>query len=165
MTPSYTVSRVSIPIAKATAGANADTAYASFDDNELSDWVNDGQLSTAWIEYELEGEATVSEVTLKLNNFRSRSYPLRITVDGTEVFADTTPRSLGYVTLVCKPVKGKKVRIQLATLSTNAVDNAMVEVSGKKLDDGVARDDSKAKGTLSVIEAEIYEAVKEKRGF
>jgi beta-galactosidase len=36
----------------------------------------------------------------------------------------------------------------------------MVEVSGKKLDDGVSRDDSNAKGTLSIIEAEIYEALK-----
>ena len=29
-------------------------------------------------------------------------------------------------------------------------------------DDGVARDDAKAKGTLSIIEIEIYEAVKGK---
>ena len=52
------------------------------------------------------------------------------------------------------------MRIQLATLSKEEGGNQMVEVSGKKLDDGVARDDSKAKGTLSIIEAEVYEAVK-----
>jgi len=40
------------------------------------------------------------------------------------------------------------------------VGDQMVEVSGKKLDDGVAFDDSKAKGTLSIIEAEIYERLK-----
>ncbi|MGZ5189607.1 MAG: glycoside hydrolase family 2 protein [Flavisolibacter sp.] len=159
-TPSFIMKRIAIPIVKATAGANADTAYASFDDNELTDWVNDGNLSTAWIEYELERESLVTEVTLKLNNFRSRTYPLRITVDGNEVFADTTYRSLGYVTLVCKPQRGKKVKIQLYTPSKDAADNQMVEVSGKKLDDGVVRDDSKAKGRLSIIEAEIYEAVK-----
>lgn len=158
LTPSFKALRTSIPIVSATAGAHADTAYASFDDNELTDWVNDGNLSTAWIEYELEREATVSEIVLKLNNFRSRTYPLIITVDGKQIFADTTYRSLGYVTLACKPQKGRKVRIQLASLSTDAAGNQMVEVSGKKLDDGVARDDSKAKGTLSIIEAEIYEA-------
>jgi hypothetical protein len=32
-------------------------------------------------------------------------------------------------------------------------------MSGKKLDDGVARNDINAKGTLSIIEVEIYEAV------
>jgi hypothetical protein len=159
-TPSYTITRTPVTIVKATAGAHADSAFASYDDNELSDWVNDGKLNTAWIEYELERPATVSEITLKLNNFRSRAYPLIITVDGKEVFSGSTKPTLGYYTIECKPQKGKKVRIQLATLSKEEGGNVGVEVSGKKLDDGVARDDSKAKGTLSIIEAEIYEALK-----
>ncbi|MEI6947822.1 beta-galactosidase, partial [Paraflavisolibacter sp. H34] len=138
------------------AGANADSAFASIDDNELSDWYNDGNLSTAWVEYELEREATVSEVTLKLNNFRSRVYPLVITVDGKEVFNGLTEKSLGYCTVACQPTKGKKVRIRLAGSAT-AEENKQVEVSGAKLDDGVARDDSKATGRLSIIEAEVYE--------
>ncbi|HEX7844292.1 MAG TPA: beta-galactosidase, partial [Chitinophagaceae bacterium] len=158
---SFKVLRESVKIVSATAGANADSAFASFDDNELSDWVNNGQLSTAWIEYELEKEAVVTEVALKLNNFRSRTYPLRITVDGKEAFADTTTRSLGYFTAICKPQKGKKVRIQLATLSKDQAGEIMAEVSGKKLDDGVTRDDKNAKGTLSIIEAEIYEKPKQ----
>jgi hypothetical protein len=161
LTPSYKPLRTQIAIAKATAGANADSVSRSFDDNELSDWVNDGKLSTAWVEYELEREAVINEISLKLNNFRSRTYPLRISVDGKEVFNDSTYRSLGYVTLTCKPEKGKKVRIQLVNVSNEAGGNQMVEVSGKKLDDGVARDDAKAKGTLSIIEAEIYEAAKQ----
>lgn len=159
-TPSFIPDRMPIEIVKANAGAHADSVNASFDDNELSDWVNDGSLSTAWVEYELAREATVNEIALKLNNFRSRTYPLRITVDGKEVFNGFTPRSLGYVTLTCKPVKGRTVRIQLMSASTDAGGNQMAEVSGKKLDDGVARDDAKAKGTLSIIEAEIYERVK-----
>ena len=64
-----------------------------------------------------------------------------------------------YYTIYCKPERGKKVRIALATPSKDTGGNTMVEVNGKKLDDGVARDDSKAKGTLSIIEAEIYEAL------
>lgn len=160
-TPSYKVSRVAVNIIKATAGSNTDSSFASFDDNELSDWHSDGKISTAWIEYELEREALVSEVTLKLNNFRSRSYPLRITVDGKEIFADTTQRTLGYYTAICKPQKGKKLRIELAKLTKDVEGNTMVEVSGKKLDDGVARDDKNAKGTLSIIEAEVYEYPKQ----
>lgn len=141
-------------------GANSDSAFASFDDNELSDWANDGKLSTAWIEYELEKEATVNEICLKLNNFRTRIYPLRITVDEKEVFSDTTQRTLGYYTIICKPVKGKKVRIQLRELST-LTQNEATEVSGKKLDDGVTRNPANEKGTLSIIEAEIYESISE----
>ena len=154
--PSYKITRKAVDIVKATAGANNDSAFKSFDDNELSDWFNDGQLSTAWIEYELAREAVVSEVVLKLNNFRTRSYPLKITVDGKQVFADTTQRSLGYCTIMLKPQLGKKVRIELFKPSKEE-DKRMAEVSGKKLDDGVARDDKDAKGRLSIIEAEIYE--------
>jgi hypothetical protein len=98
---------------------------------------------------------------MKLNNFRSRSYPIRITVDGKEVFAGNTQTSLGYFTAICKPQPGKKVRIELSDVASNKGTNIMVEVSGQKLDDGVARDDSKAKGTLSIIEVEIYERAKD----
>ncbi|GAB2806135.1 DUF4982 domain-containing protein [Ferruginibacter profundus] len=156
-TASFTITRTPINIVKATAGAHADSAFASYDDNELSDWVNDGKLNTAWIEYDLERAATVSEITLKLNNFRSRSYPLRITVDGKEVYRDSTPKSLGYCTLSCKPTKGKKVRIELVKETTSAATTTGMEVNGKKLDDGVGRNDATAKGTLSIIEVEVYE--------
>jgi hypothetical protein len=160
-TPSFKAIKSSAKIVAAKAGANIDSAFASFDDNELSDWHNDGNLSTAWIEYELENETLVTEVGLKLNNFRTRTYPLRITVDGQEVYNDTTQKTLGYFTAVCKPQKGKKVRIQLMR-SSNTIANNATEVSGKKLDDGVTRDDANAKGTLSIIEADIYEAVRNK---
>jgi len=143
-----------------TAGANADSAFASYDDNELSDWVNDGKLSTAWVEYSLEREATISEITIKLNNFRSRAYPLLVTVDGKEVFNGNTQTSLGYYTIQCKPQKGRKVKIQLRDMSSQKSANEGTEVNGKKLDDGVIRDDANAKGTLSIIEVEIYEALK-----
>ena len=158
-TPSFTMTRIPLMPVKARAGANSERAAASFDDNELSDWVNDGKLSTAWIEYELEKEAVISEVALKLNNFRSRTYPLIITVDGQEVFNGSTERTLGYYTIKCTPARGKKVRIQLAGSSSADSSNIGVEVSGKKLDDGVARDDANAKGTLSIIEAEFYQAL------
>jgi beta-galactosidase len=158
-TPSYNITRIPVNIVSAHAGANADSAFASYDDNELSDWVNDGQMNTAWIEYTLEREATISEVTIKLNNFRSKVYPLLITVDGKEAFNGNTQTTLGYYTIQCTPQRGKKVRIRLTAAVDNKGTNNEVEVGGKKLDDGVARDDAKAKGTLSIIEAEIYESL------
>lgn len=95
ITPSFKQLHTPIPIVGVTAGAQADTVYQSYDDNELSDWMNKGNLSTARFEYEPEHAATVGETCLKLNNFCSRSYPLRIMVDGKEVFNGITPRSLG----------------------------------------------------------------------
>lgn len=159
-TSSFTITRAPVDVISSTAGAHADSTFASYDDNERSEWTNDGKLSTAWIEYDLERPATIKEITLKLNNFRSRIYPLIITVDGKEAFNGSTQTSLGYYTIQCKPQTGSKVRIQLASASTTKENNAGVEVSGKKLDDGVARDDSKARGRLSIIEIEFYEALR-----
>ncbi len=154
--PSFIVSRKALNISKVKAGANSDSAYKSFDDNESTDWVNDGNTATAWIEYELEKAGTISEVALKLNNFRTRFYPLKIYVDGKLVFNQTTTANLGYFTAIFKPTKGSKVKIELAGSSNDKTDNN-VEVNGKKLDDGVARNDANAKGRLSIIEVEIYE--------
>ncbi|RXK61809.1 glycoside hydrolase family 2 protein [Lacibacter luteus] len=159
LTPSFKQTRKALTIVKAIAGSRSDSAFASFDDNELTDWFNDGQLSTAWIEYELDKPGTVSEVTLKLNNFRTRSYPVRITVDGQEVFNGNTTTGLGYCTISCKRLTGSKVRIELVK-SSNLTGETSTEVSGKKLDDGVTRNDANSKGRLSIIEVEIYEALK-----
>lgn len=155
---SFTVQRKSIKIISAEAGANNDKAQLSYDDNELSDWVNDGKMNTAWIKYTLEKASKVSQVALKLNGFRSKTYPLRISVDGKEVFNGESKTSLGYFTATCKPTKGKTVTIQLLG-SGKEKENAVVgvEMNGKKLDDGVSRAEIKQKGGLSIIEAEVYE--------
>ena len=130
-TPSYHHTRIPVAIVGATAGANTARAAASYDDNELTDWVNDGKIAIAWVEYTLEREARVSEITLKLNKFRSKVYPLLITVDGKEVFRGSTQTSLGYYTSKCQPRKGKKVRVQLASTAADKDTNTGVEVSGK----------------------------------
>jgi len=163
--PSYKVSRVAVKIIRATAGANSEQAGASYDDNELSDWVNDGQLSTAWINYTLERSAPISEVTMKVNNFRSRSYHIRISIDGKEVFRDSTQKSLGYFTAKFKPQTGKSLKIEMFKAKSTAVGaNGEVEITGKQLDDGVIRDDRKSKDAFSIVELEIYERVAENSG-
>ncbi len=158
--PSFIASRKTVPVTSVTAGANSEMAKASIDDNELSDWVNDGKLSSAWIKYTFEKESTVNEVNLKLNNFRTKVYPLRIMVDDKVVFEGKTEKSLGYFKVDCKPVKGKTVTIQLMADASNKDDsNIGVEMGGKKLDDGITRSETNGKGTLSIIEAEIFEKI------
>ncbi|HKJ41897.1 MAG TPA: discoidin domain-containing protein, partial [Sunxiuqinia sp.] len=153
--PSFTIKRIPLYIVSVSAGSNAEKAKLSYDDNEMTDWYNDGNLSSAWIDYELENESPVSQVVLKLNKFRTQSYPLRIFVDNQKVFEGQTPRSLGYVTLTFKPTVGKHVKIELMG-DASKKENTSEEVNGKSLDDGVKRADSGKKGRLSIIEAEIY---------
>ena len=77
-TPSYKDTKKGIQIISAKAGFNHEEAKNSFDDNELSEWKNDGKLSTAWITYTLEREAEIDDVCLKLQGWRTRSYPLEV---------------------------------------------------------------------------------------
>ena len=153
-TPSFKPFNKSLQIISAIAGANSDSANKSYDDNETTEWHNDKNLNTAWVEYQLSKAANVNEIRLKLNNFRTRIYNLLITVDGKEFFKGNTTKNLGYFTAMGKMQMGSKVKIELLGI-TNSQSNNQVEVGGKKLDDGVARDDSNAKGTLSIIEVEI----------
>ena len=158
-TPSYQKTRNNIAFKNAVAGAHSDSAFASYDDNELSDWASDGQLEHAWIEYTLERKATVSQVVLKLNQFRTKSFPIRITLDGTEIYQGYTPTSLGYITLLCKKTTGTTLRIQLLSAAQIGKTIEQKEVNGKSLDDGNARSNTKGKAVLSIIEAECYEDI------
>lgn len=154
--PSYEKTRRSIEIKDAIAGTNQEEVENSFDDNELSSWANDGALSTGWIQYELERTADISEITMKLNNWRNRSYPLEISVDGEMVFSGNTERTLGYYTVNFPPTSGSKVLIKLigANIDEDAFD--IVEITGKKEPAG---DNTNAKGSLNLREIEFYETL------
>ena len=153
---SVTPTRKTAHIVSATTGANAEQAQAAFDDNESTGWKNDGKRTTAWIQFELGHPANISEIELKLGGWRRKSYPLRITVDGEEVWLGMTPKSLGYVTLPLKPTYGKTVRIQLTGAIEDKDGFGMVEVAGKKLPDTA---DFGTPGVLEVMEVEFYEPV------
>ena len=119
-TPSYTDKKRTITIASATAGTNADEVKMSFDDNELSEWKNDGRLSTAWITYELTEPAAVNEISLKLTGWRQRSYPLEVLADGQVIWCGNTEKSLGYVSLfIDKPIKAKTYTIRQTGSATD----------------------------------------------
>jgi beta-galactosidase len=154
-TPSFKVTRVDVPIASATAGANATNTAASYDDNELTSWANDNKLATGWISYELARPATLSEVTMKLSGWRQRSYPLRIMVDGQEVYRGRTPLSLGYVTLPLKPVTGKIVKVELVDAAQVGDGFNFTELQNQA--NASTGDERQGRGTLSIVEIELYE--------
>jgi beta-galactosidase len=155
--PSYKATRRSVDIASASAGSNAEQAGRSFDDNEITAWTSAPGRDKAWVEYELAHPATLTEASFKLTGWRERSYPVRILVDGQEVFRGDTPRSLGYVTLPLKPVAGQKVRVELLGNATEKDEMKLVEVADQKnTDTGANR---APKGVLAIVEAEFYEAV------
>ena len=105
-TPSYVEQAKGVGIISAKAGYDSEHASRSYDDNELSEWKNDGRLATAWITYKLERKTVINDICLKLTGWRLRSYPLEIYADKTLIWSGDTERSLGYVHL--KPAKHVK---------------------------------------------------------
>lgn len=159
MQPTVTPTRETLTIKQAKAGANQLQAQQSFDNNELSDWVNDGNLNTAWIEYTLAKADHIDEIDLKLNNFRTRTYPLQVFVDDSLVYEGVTERTLGYFTLKLPRSYGSRVKIQLKDTSSTLKETQHAEMGGQKLDDGVTRNDANATGRLSIIEIDIHKQI------
>jgi beta-galactosidase len=156
--PSYKISRIPVGIKSATAGANSDNVQNSYDENELTEWTNDGRVSTGWIKYELEKRAEICEVVMKLSGWRSRRYPIRILVDNKEVYKDTTSRSLGYITIPFEPTPGTSVDIELmgAHVENDAFEE-IVEISGQKELDMYREPPGDYSGQLRIVEIEFYE--------
>lgn len=143
-------------IVNATAGANSSNTALSFDDNEVTNWSNDGQLNSAWINYTFDRPATISEVTLKLASWRITSYPLRISVDGKVVFEGKTAPSLGYVTITFPPAHGRELKLGMtaAPVTVDSLGNIIGVLGNKDVDDK-----ANPKATLTVVEIEIYELI------
>lgn len=156
---SFKVSRNTVEIVDAIAEVNQENVRRSFDDNELSEWTNDGRMRTGWITFELERDAVVSEVELKLTGWRMRSYPIQIFVDNVEVYKGETERSLGYVNLPVTPTRGRFVKIQLIGLTTESeAFNQIVELA-ENVELDLFRDPNAANsaGQLRIVEIDIYE--------
>ncbi len=159
-TPSFTIKRHTVDIVAATAGSNEADAARSFDDNELSEWRNDGRISSGWIKYELEHDATVNEVELKLTGWRMRSYPVQIYVDDKKVYEGETEKSLGYVNFRFEPVRGRFVTIKLTGASHERdAFGGIQEVEAKSASElDLFRDPDAAdvNGQLRIVEVEVY---------
>ncbi len=157
--PAFNVARKSVPVARVTAGANNEQGAASFDDDETTEWASEGALAAGWIKYEFERRARVGAVTMKLTGWRTQSYPVRIMVDDKVVFEGATPRSLGYVTFEFPPVTGQSLKVELTGSASNrdAFGN-IIEIPGTP-DQQSGAGKGGAKGTLSIVELEIYEPV------
>jgi hypothetical protein len=149
-TPSFTVSRVAVPVAS--ADADSGTPAEAFDDDERTSWTS--ASGKGRIRFHLAEPTTLSEITLKLGGWRERQYPLVIRVDGTEVWRGLTERSLGYITLPLKAKRGQVVSIELTGDAKGGEETAGTEVANQKIVDTGAG--SLGRGVLSIVEAEFY---------
>ena len=164
LTPSYTELASGVKIVSAKAGYDSDHASRSFDDNELSEWKNDGRLSTAWITYKLEREAVVDDICMKLTGWRLRSYPLEIYAGQTLIWSGETERNLGYVHL--KPIQRITtdeitVRLKGAGKDEDAFGGIVevTEPAAGELDLFKAKQGGDTKNELRIVEIEFLETL------
>ena len=161
-TPSYHEQSACVDIIGATAGYDTENANRSYDDNELSEWKNDGRLSTAWITYQLARKTAISDICMKLTGWRLRSYPLEIYAGKQLIWSGETPRSLGYVHLKpTKAVKTKEVTIRLKGAGKDRdAFGGIVEVAepaAGELDLFKAKNGSQTKSELRIVEVDFLE--------
>ena len=161
LTPSYKDTKVDVNILSAVAGANQNETIKSFDDNELSEWKNDGRLNSAWITYSLERAARVDEICMKLTGWRLRSYPLEIYAGDELIWSGETEKSLGYIHLNVKPVLTNEITIRLKGASKEGDGfGQIVEVAAPaagELDLFKAKNGDKTNHELRIVEIEFKE--------
>lgn len=161
-TPSYQDVFASVGVVGTKVGSNAADARNSYDDNELTEWKSDGERENAWITYQLDRKAAVSELTLKLTGWRQKSYPLEVYAGKVKVWGGITPASLGYVHIaIDRPVAAKELTIRMIGPVQDSNKFGMV----KELAGGVANEmdrmkTAKGKTELRIVEADILERVR-----
>jgi hypothetical protein len=165
LTPSYQERAVGIGIKTVKAGYDSEHAVRSFDDNELSEWKNDGKLSTAWVTYQLERKAVVNDICMKLTGWRLRSYPLEIYAGKKLIWSGETPRSLGYIHL--KPTQDVKtneitIRLKGAGKDKDAFGGIVevAEPAAGELDLFKAKNGGDTKSELRIVEVEFISEIR-----
>ena len=165
ITPSYKELARGIDIVSAKAGYDSEHAIRSYDDNELSEWKNDGRLSTAWITYKLAKKTVVDDICLKLTGWRLRSYPIEVYAGKQLIWSGETERSLGYIHLTpTKRVKTNEITIRLKGAGKDkdafgGITELAQPVAGE-LDLFKARDGGETKSELRIVEVEFIGRIK-----
>ncbi|UZK66253.1 glycoside hydrolase family 2 protein [Sphingomonas sp. M1-B02] len=155
-----TTRRTLLPVSTI-SGSNQAEAGRSTDDNELSRWASDGTQAGAWIEYGFGGDVTLSEIDLKLVGWRSRSYPLRITLDGKVIWEGETERQLGYAYLAFKPAKGRVLRIQqTGPVADRDAFGKVVELDTARKAGDTGADSVPAGWRLGIVEVDFHSPVR-----
>ena len=108
-------------------------------------------------------EAAIDDICIKLNGWRSRSYPLEVFAGNTMIWSGDTNKSLGYVHLnVEKPVRSNQITIRLkGNTSDQDAFGQITEVAAKAANDmELEAKANKNNANLRIIEIEFLETIK-----
>lgn len=161
-TPSYKERLSAVRIVSAKAGSNEQETAGSYDDNEKSQWISDGILPNSWIEYTLEKEAEIGDITIKLAGWRKRTYPIQVFAGDELVWEGWTPKGLGYVHLRPETkVVSDRITIRQTGGATEKDAFSMKELAGGPTSDLDIRPAKEYQ--LGIVEVEFLENSKSTR--
>jgi hypothetical protein len=159
--PTYRVSRTTHFASAIHAGSGQADVARTTDDNELTRWTSDGRPESAWIEYVFDGPVTLSAIDLKLVGWRSRAYPLRVTLDGREIWKGETERQLGYAVIDFPPATGRVLRItQTGPVVDKDAFGKVVELNNARAAGDTGADAVPPGWRLAIVEAEFHGPVR-----
>lgn len=151
--PSYEGTRRPLTVDGVVAGSNQEDAGNAVDDDELSSWLSRGEREDAWIRFDLTEPRAVDEIRLKVAGHRTTSYPVRVAVDGDEVWSGDVGRTLAYDVIPFDPTDGQSVTIALEGVTR--VEDAfgeIVEITGERHQS----DREGGRDRLELVEVELY---------
>lgn len=166
-TPSYTQKYKTVEIKSIDAAVNKDKLHYLTDGIEdgatntiHSKWVSDGLLENAWLRINLARPAAISQIDVRMDNFRNTSYPLQVFAidkngEKTLVWEGYTQKCLGNNYLnIEKPVKAQTYEIRMIGDATvKEAFGSMTELAAKK---NVSTKASKSRA-LAIVELEMKE--------
>ena len=166
-TPSYVQRYSTINITRIEAPINQHLTHYLTDNNEATDakmygetskWMSDGLLDNAWLRVTLAKAAPISQITLRMDNFRSVAYPLQVFAirngERTLIWEGYTAKSLGDSYLdISNPIVADTYEIRMiGPAERKEAFASMTELAAKK---NVSTKASKS-NILSIIEMEFH---------
>ena len=94
--PSFVQQLTGVEVKSVSVGSGSNGSLAC-DDSEKTTWESGNVLANAWIEFTFNEPVQLKQITAKMGNFRTTSYPIAIYAGDTEVWRGYTPKTLGYV--------------------------------------------------------------------
>lgn len=157
-TASYTQKYNTVGIESIDVAVNSGQVWNMTDDNEATGWTSGQTLDSSWVKVTLEKESAISQVVMRLKNFRSTSYPLQIFAGDTLIWEGYTPKSLGDCYLpIASPVKAREYTIRMVGPATvKEAFGSMTELAAKNK---VSTKESKS-NILSITEMSFNETAR-----
>lgn len=154
-TRSFTPQYNCVAVKTIETAVNQNKAKNMIDDNEASSWSSDQNLQNSWLKVTLERPAAIRKIALRVNGFRTTSYPLQVFAGETLVWEGYTDKTLGDCYLnIATPVSAQQYTIKM--VGAAGVKEAFASMTELAAKNKVSTKESKS-NTLSIIEMEFDE--------